>query len=169
MLTVTTWTILTFVVYTGSTDVRHCPITVWRSINFVRWTCQFLQLMLSVLSVRTPNLYAQVECHWRMNPFVCCTQLHGMMTLVVDLQAMIIKNDILGHSYCVELYHVELVTGTTLRAADTDCSGPHSTSLKVRMTVQMDEDVDIVYPGARPCAGPRLGCIPSSRPVSSQC
>jgi len=39
-----------------------------------------------------------------MNPFVnfvYCTQLHGMVTLVVDLQAMsmIIKNDILGQLY----------------------------------------------------------------------
>jgi len=49
---------------------------------------------------------------------VCCTQLHGMMTLVVDLHAMIIKNDILVHSYCVELYAVGLVTGTTIGAYD---------------------------------------------------
>jgi len=71
-----------------------------------RVTCQFLQLMLNVLSVRTTNLYVQVQCQWRMNPFVCCTQLHEMVTLVVDLQTMIIEKS--GHSYCVELYLVEL-------------------------------------------------------------
>jgi len=54
-------------------------------VVYIHWSCQFLQLMLSVLS------------------------------------------DILGHNYYVELYAVELVTGTTLRTADTGCAVLHST------------------------------------------
>jgi len=50
-------------------------------------------------SYNTLLYHVQVECHWRIKPFVCWTQLHRMVTLVVDLQAMIIKNDILRHSY----------------------------------------------------------------------